>query len=101
MDIFKYEVREDISTSPMYGTTRLIYGEQQCTTMEKAISLAENYAKRHPEKKDIFVYANQYTCEENVEKHFALQSHIVWATWLSTVQCLAIQKYIKGKEEKS
>lgn len=65
--------------------------------MDNAIALATDYATKHPDK-DIYVFANQYTSERNVETHFAIQSYyIIWATWLSDAQNMAKQKYINEK----
>lgn len=98
MDIFRYEVREDISDNPIYGKSRIIFNEDECKTMDNAIALATEYAGKNPDKA-IYVWANQYVSEKNVEKHFPLQSHYIWATWLSTMQSLAMQKFIKEKEK--
>ncbi|MBO5609117.1 MAG: hypothetical protein J5929_01915 [Eubacterium sp.] len=94
MDIIRYEVRQEMSDNPMYGKTKLIYSEEECKNMENAIKLAQEYAKAHPQA-EVFVWANQYTSENNVKLHRILQSHYIWATWLSNIQCLAKQEYIR------
>lgn len=84
--IYRFEVRTELKpVNPMYGRTRLICGETDLQNADEAIKKAKEYQKAYPEA-IVYAIANQYTCEENAQRHFALQSHCIWHEWLDDAQ---------------
>ncbi len=97
-DIIRWEIRLDLSDNPMYGRSRVLYSEDQLDGKSPAeiIELAKRTQTGYADN-DVFVLANQYTCEDNVRRHFAITSHYIWHQWLTDAQVAAGLAYI-GKE---
>ena len=91
-DIIRYEVREELQpVDPMYGKTKLIYGEDALKDADTAIEKAKEYQRKHPGA-IIYAIANQYTCERNVAKHFVFETHYLWHEYLTEAQIIVTRK---------
>ncbi len=93
-DIFRFEVKaENKPVDPMYGRAKLIYGEDELKDADTAIEKAKAYQKKHPNAL-VYAIANQYTSEDNVKRHFALESHYIWHDWLDDAQVAGKRKML-------
>ncbi len=85
-DIIRFEICLETVPDPMYGRSKVLRSEESLASKSPAeiIELAKDLQARH--NNTVYVLANQYTSENNVKRHFALQSHYVWHKWLDDAQ---------------
>lgn len=85
-DIIRFEIRLETVPDPMYGESKVLRSEEILASKSPAeiIELAKDLQERY--SNTVYVLANQYTSENNVKRHFALQSHYVWHKWLDDAQ---------------
>lgn len=93
-DIIRFEIRLETVPDPMYGESKVLRSEESLASKSPAeiIELAKDLQSKY--ENTVYVLANQYTSEDNVKRHFALQSHYVWNKWLVDVQVKGAFAYV-------